>query len=110
VRLLSLDSVSHYLYKDHPARTGIDNSASKISIMSAAKHSMYNYVPSTAAAITFLTLYGISTVTHLAQAVYYRTYWLTATAAFCGIIEILGWSGRLWSSYSPFLKIPFQIQ
>jgi len=78
--------------------------------MSADEHSMYNYVPSTAAAITFLTLYGISTVTHLAQAVYYRTYWLIATAAFCGIIEILGWSGRLWSSYSPFLKIPFQIQ
>jgi hypothetical protein len=78
--------------------------------MTTHPHSIYGYFPSKDVAITFLTLYGVSTLCHIAQATYYRTYWLYATAAFCGIIELLGWSGRLWSSISPFMKIPFQIQ
>jgi len=76
----------------------------------SAHHSMYGYFPSKDVAITFVTLYGVSTLWHIAQATYYRTYWLYVTAAFCGALEVLGWSGRLWSSISPLLKTPFQIQ
>ena len=51
-----------------------------------------------------------SQVLHLGQATRYRTWWLLPTACFCGVIEILGWSGRLWSSFSPLLTTPYQIQ
>ena len=47
---------------------------------------------------------------HFGQAIKYRKWYLLYTAVFCGIIEVAGWSGRLWSSFDPFLDIPFQIQ
>lgn len=37
-------------------------------------------------------------VVHLAQSIRYRLWWLIPTAVVCGLAEILGWSGRLWSS------------
>ena len=54
--------------------------------------------------------YHHSQVLHLGQAIRYRTWWLLPTACFCGVIELLGWSGRLWSSISPLLTTPYQIQ
>ena len=83
--------------------------ASHLAKMSV-EDTLYGYFPSKAVSITFLSLYGASSLWHAAQATYYRAYWLFATAVFCGAIEILGWSGRLWSSISPFTKTPFQIQ
>ena len=47
---------------------------------------------------------------HIAQAVRYRLWWLFPTAVLSGITEILGWSGRLWSSQNPLLRTPFLIQ
>jgi len=70
----------------------------------------YGYFPSKGVAITFVALYGLSTLCHIAQATYYRIYWLFATVILCGAMETTGWTGRLWSSISPFLKTPFQIQ
>ena len=49
-------------------------------------------------------------VLHLGQATRYRMLWLFPTVCLCGLIEVLGWSGRLWSSFSPLLSTPFQIQ
>jgi len=37
-------------------------------------------------------------------------WWLFPTIVLCGILEIVGWSGRLWSSFSPLLGGPFKIQ
>jgi hypothetical protein len=37
-------------------------------------------------------------------------WWLLPTAALCGVIELLGWSGRLWSSISPTADTPFLMQ
>ncbi|KAJ7728349.1 RTA1-domain-containing protein [Mycena metata] len=73
-------------------------------------NSQYGYKPSEAIAILFVTLYGISTILHIGQATYYRTWWLLPTAALCGIGEVLGWSGRLWSSISLFAQTPFLMQ
>ncbi|KAF7354226.1 hypothetical protein MVEN_01110400 [Mycena venus] len=70
----------------------------------------YGYVPQETVAILFLALFGISTVLHVCQATYYRVWWLLPTAALCGVGELLGWSGRLWSSISPALETPFLIQ
>ncbi|KAF8899506.1 RTA1-like protein [Gymnopilus junonius] len=78
--------------------------------LSLAQQSPYNYIPSEGVAITMLVLFGVSTLVHSAQAVKYGVLWLVPTACLCGVIELLGWAGRLWSSFSPLLSTPFQIE
>ncbi|KAJ7732438.1 RTA1 like protein [Mycena metata] len=68
--------------------------------------SLYGYKPTEAVAILFITLYGISTILHIGQAICYRTWWLLPTAALCGIGELLGWSGRLWISTTILAPTP----
>ncbi|KAJ6624747.1 RTA1-like protein, partial [Mycena sp. CBHHK59/15] len=70
----------------------------------------YGYVPQESVAILFIVLFGISTILHIGQAIHYRMWWLFPTACLCGVGEIIGWSGRLWSSISPTLKDPFLMQ
>ncbi|KAK0475729.1 RTA1-like protein [Armillaria novae-zelandiae] len=65
--------------------------------------SPYNYIPSTTIAIIFVVLYSVSTILHVGQGIYYRMWWVFPTICLAGIMEVLGWSGRLWSSYSPKL-------
>ncbi|KAF8956219.1 RTA1 like protein-domain-containing protein [Flammula alnicola] len=72
--------------------------------------SQYGYIPSRSAALIFLSLFAISTLVHSAQAVRYRLWFIFPTAVLCGVIEILGWSGRLWSSFSPIASTPFEIE
>ncbi|KAK7024815.1 RTA1-like protein [Favolaschia claudopus] len=79
-------------------------------ITPAVPDSAYGYIPTRSIAFLFLTLFGISTAAHAAQAVYYRMWWLLATAFLCGVGEIVGWSGRLWSSYSPRAGDPYLMQ
>ncbi|KAK7045886.1 envelope glycoprotein [Paramarasmius palmivorus] len=47
---------------------------------------------------------------HVGQAVYFRTWWLLLTVVVCGILEVAGWSARLWSSWSPRLSTPYEMQ
>ncbi|KAJ7093416.1 RTA1 like protein-domain-containing protein [Mycena belliarum] len=70
----------------------------------------YHYVPTEWICLAFLTLFIMSTVLHLGQAINYRVWWLLPTAFVSGLLEILGWSARLWSSYNPELLLPFEIQ
>ena len=49
-------------------------------------------------------------VVHIAQAHRFRLWWLFPTAVLCGLLEILGWSGRLWSSRNPTLHKAFVMQ
>ncbi|KAJ7501116.1 RTA1-domain-containing protein [Mycena galericulata] len=70
----------------------------------------YGYVPKEWVAIIFHALFGISTIAHISQATWFRTWWLLPTAVLCGIGELVGWSGRLWSSLSPTAETPFIIQ
>ncbi|KAJ7171191.1 RTA1-like protein [Mycena filopes] len=70
----------------------------------------YGYTPSEAAGIVFIVLFGISTLTHAAQATYYKMWWLLPTACLCGVGELVGWSGRLWSSFNPFADDPFMME
>ncbi|KAF8916463.1 RTA1 like protein-domain-containing protein [Mucidula mucida] len=72
--------------------------------------SIYNYVPSRTVAIIFVVLFAVSTTAHVGQAIFHRLWWAFPTICLAGAMEILGWSGRLWSSYSPSLNTPFQIQ
>lgn len=70
----------------------------------------YNYIPTKWICITFLALFGVSTFVHTVQAIRSRLWWLFPSAIFCGVLELVGWGGRLWSSHNPFLQAPFIIQ
>ncbi|PPQ84918.1 hypothetical protein CVT25_004586 [Psilocybe cyanescens] len=70
----------------------------------------YGYVPSRATAVIFILLFAASTLLHAFQATKHRLWWLFWTACFCGVIEVVGWSGRLWSSYNPLNGSAFQMQ
>jgi len=72
--------------------------------------SPYGYVPSRAVAIVFLSLFGLSTSFHLFQALYFRLWFLLPSAVLCGLGELIGWSGRLWSSINPLNSNAFLIQ
>ncbi|KAJ7841200.1 RTA1-domain-containing protein [Mycena olivaceomarginata] len=72
--------------------------------------SQYGYIPHEYVAIIFVVLFGISTILHIGQATYYRMWWLLPTACLCGLGELVGWSGRLWSSFSPSFSDPYMMQ
>ena len=53
---------------------------------------------------------NLETVIHSVQAYRSRLWWLFPSAVLCGLLEIAGWSGRLWSSQNPFLFSPYVLQ
>ncbi|KAG7444650.1 RTA1-domain-containing protein [Guyanagaster necrorhizus] len=73
-------------------------------------NSFYGYVPDRGISILFLVLFSVSTLLHTGQAIFSRAWWLLATAFLCGLLEILGWSARLWSSSNPDLAGPYEMQ
>ncbi len=93
-----------------------------------ADESQYGeYVPSRAVSYIFVILFALSTcefmsfilpesiltfkqVAHLGQGLYARMWWTIPTILLAGCLEVLGWSGRLWSSFSPTLQDPYMIQ
>ncbi|KAF9033588.1 RTA1-like protein [Panaeolus papilionaceus] len=87
-----------------------DIDGSGMSPAQIAAWSPYGYIPSRNIAIIFMVLYGLSTVTHIAQAVRYRQWWLYPTICLCGLLEVTGWGARLWSSFYPLKASPFQMQ
>ncbi|KAJ6556273.1 RTA1 like protein-domain-containing protein [Mycena capillaripes] len=73
-------------------------------------HSPYHYIPTRWICITFLSLFGISTLLHVGQALIYRAWYTLPTAALCGVLEIVGWLARLSSSLDPGSLLPYEIQ
>lgn len=50
-------------------------------------------------------------VLHLVQAIRFRTWYLIPTAVLAGTGEVIGWSGRFWSSLNGgTLQAPFLMQ
>jgi hypothetical protein len=74
------------------------------------QESPYGYMPDKAICILFLSLFAFSTLLHTGQATAYRMWWLFPTVILGGIGEILGWTGRLWSSENILHETPFMIQ
>ncbi|KAJ3882765.1 RTA1-like protein [Lentinula edodes] len=70
----------------------------------------YNYTPTEYITILFLVLFSVSFALHTGQAIYFRTWWTIPTMVFAGLLEVLGWSARLWSSKSPSLLSPYEMQ
>lgn len=59
----------------------------------------YGYRPSLPTALVFIVIYGISTIVHAFQAfIRPRRIWMLCFVS-GGLIEVLGWCGRLWSHY-----------
>ncbi|KAL6303734.1 RTA1-domain-containing protein, partial [Sparassis latifolia] len=72
--------------------------------------SPYGYTPTEWLCILFIVLFGVTSLIHTVQAIYSRLWWLIVTASMCGILEILGWCGRLWSSINVDLLAPYIMQ
>ncbi|CDZ98167.1 RTA-like protein [Phaffia rhodozyma] len=62
---------------------------------------LYGYVPTEWVCIVFVVVFSLTTIVHLAQAMRYRLTWLALTIVPGGLLEILGWSGRLWNAINP---------
>ena len=70
----------------------------------------YGYVPSEAWCIAFIVLFSLSGIAHAFQG-YRAKYWVIYPTLIVGCItEILGWSGRLWSSQNVLFLTPFLMQ
>ncbi|KAJ7850858.1 RTA1 like protein-domain-containing protein [Mycena leptocephala] len=72
--------------------------------------SPYGYTPTEYVCILFVALFGFSTLLHIGQAIHYRMWWLFLSAILAGILETVGWGGRLWSSKSPQIFEAYEIQ
>ncbi|KAI0815000.1 RTA1 like protein-domain-containing protein [Irpex lacteus] len=73
-------------------------------------NSPYSYVPIRGVCIMFVVLFGLSTLVHTIEALRYRLWWLIPTAFLAGAGEVLGWAGRLWSTYNLPDQTPFMMQ
>ncbi|PAV21959.1 hypothetical protein PNOK_0191600 [Pyrrhoderma noxium] len=73
---------------------------------------IYGYIPNEAVCLTFIVLFGVSTLLHLVQSLYFRLWWLLPTAVLAGLGEVIGWAGRYWSSqtYQGNLLDPYLMQ
>ncbi|GCB23180.1 sphingoid long-chain base transporter RSB1 [Aspergillus awamori] len=69
----------------------------------------YGYVPSLAAASTFVALFGASMLGHTVQMAWFRTWWCSVFPLGC-LVEILGWAARIWSAKCPYAQTPYLMQ
>ncbi|KAG9126453.1 hypothetical protein FRC07_003347, partial [Ceratobasidium sp. 392] len=70
----------------------------------------FNYVPTLWICILFIVLFSLTTVTHVFQATRLKVWYMLPTLALCGLIEIIGWSGRLWGHFNTISSSPFMMQ
>ncbi len=59
--------------------------------------------------ITQYLLFVLSAV-HLAEALWFKMWWLIPTAVLAGVGEVIGWVGRFWSSQNVLDMDPFLMQ
>ncbi|KAI0255331.1 RTA1 like protein-domain-containing protein [Lactifluus subvellereus] len=79
-------------------------------VLTSSNDFPYNYVPTKWVCAMFIAFFSLSSIIHVVQAIRSRVWWLFPTAVLCGLLEVIGWSGRLWSSKNPFLHEPFIMQ
>ncbi|KAJ7036730.1 RTA1 like protein [Mycena alexandri] len=74
------------------------------------RFSPYGYTPTEYVCVIFVALFALSTLLHVGQATRYRLWWLFPTAVLAGLLETIGWGGRLWSSTAPQRFEAYEIQ
>jgi len=72
--------------------------------------SPYGYTPDAWTGVLFIVLFALSTILHFGQLVRYRLWWALPTICLAGVMELIGWGGRLRSSYNVVLNTPYVIQ
>lgn len=70
----------------------------------------YGYIPSISLGVIFITLFSLTALLHLGEIVYGRRYWFMICMVIGGILEVIGWAGRLWSHYAPANFSPYVMQ
>ncbi|KAI5116948.1 hypothetical protein M0805_003676 [Coniferiporia weirii] len=58
----------------------------------------YGYIPTEWICALFVSLFGLAALIHLGKAIHFRMWWLLPTIVLGVVGEVVGWSGRLWSS------------
>ncbi|TFK26843.1 RTA1-domain-containing protein [Coprinopsis marcescibilis] len=76
----------------------------------ATPDNIYGYIPSKTSALAFIVLFGLATLLHTGAAIKKKMWFLFPTVILCGVLETVGWSGRLWSHYEPYSIPAFQLQ
>ncbi|KAL2836306.1 RTA1 like protein-domain-containing protein [Aspergillus pseudoustus] len=69
----------------------------------------YDYHPSLAAGVVFLTLFALTMLGHIAQMVWKRTWWM-AVFWVGSLTEVIGWAARTWSAECPYNSDAFLMQ
>ncbi|KAF9640814.1 putative rta1 domain protein [Lasiodiplodia theobromae] len=69
----------------------------------------YDYVPHLSAGIAFCVLFSLSMTGHIVQGVRKRN-WTSYVLATGALTELLGWTGRTWSSQCPYNETAFLLQ
>ena len=70
----------------------------------------YNYIPSPGWCISFIVLFSVIALVLSLQALRSK-YWIVYPTIVLGaLIEVLGWTGRYWSSQNVLLLTPFLMQ
>ncbi|WVQ62923.1 uncharacterized protein L199_001072 [Kwoniella botswanensis] len=72
--------------------------------------SPYGYIPEKSAGIAYIVVFAVLALIHIGLGLKYR-YWLVFITLIPGtILEVIGWSGRLWSAYNVWSITPFLMQ
>ncbi|KAK1227711.1 Envelope glycoprotein gp160 [Marasmius sp. AFHP31] len=71
---------------------------------------LYGYVPTLGVCVMYVLLFGASFALHCYQTVKSRYWFLAATVLPAGVLEIVGWAGRLASSRDITPRNPYIIQ
>ncbi|TFK26903.1 RTA1-domain-containing protein [Coprinopsis marcescibilis] len=78
--------------------------------VSSSESGGHGYIPSQKSAIIFIAIFALSTIAHIVQLSKKRTWFMIQTIVLCGVLESVGWGGRLWMHYEPESGIAFNIQ
>ncbi|KAH9917421.1 RTA1-domain-containing protein [Fomitopsis serialis] len=70
----------------------------------------YGYTPTAWVGILMLVLFTLTTIIHFIQALRYRMWFLLWTVVVAGILECVGWAGRLWSAYNVLASKAYTMQ
>ncbi|TFK57102.1 RTA1 like protein [Heliocybe sulcata] len=70
----------------------------------------YHYIPTEWICALFVALFSVTGIIHIVEACIFRLWWLLPTASLAAVAEVIGWSGRLWSSQNPRSLNPFLMQ
>lgn len=72
--------------------------------------SPYGYIPSLASTVAYLTVFSLLTLVHLGLGIRYKYYSAIVTMVVGGLLEVIGWAGRLWSHKNILNWDPFIMQ